>query len=144
MRFAFLVTTLLLACGGSSKPAPEQPPPPTSSMLDCKQVADHVAETVRAGTPRAGVTPAAVQDMVSTRCSMDYWSDATKHCLFAIKTIAEGRNCKDTMTDDQRSAIKAAAAKLRKDSMAPTDDADPSADWITHVVEAPPAPAPKK
>lgn len=141
MRLAFLFTALV-ACGGSKTPPPADPAPPvTSSMLDCKKVADHVADTVRAGTPRAGVTPAAVQDMVNTRCSQDYWTDETKHCLFAIKTIREGRDCASMMTDDQRAAIKTAAAALRKDASAPADD--PSADWISHVVEAPP-PAPKK
>jgi hypothetical protein len=106
-------------------------------MLDCKRVADHVAATVSASKPRTGVTPAAVQDMVSIRCSTDGWTDETKHCVFAIKAINEARDCASTMTDEQRSAIKAHAARLRKDGVTQTDGDDSSSDWITHVVEEP-------
>src|SRR5881394_2500797 len=101
MRLALLFTSVI-ACGSSS-PKPEAPPPPaTSSLLDCSQIADHLAADVRAATPRAGVTPAAVQDMVSTCCTTDYWSDQTKQCMFATKTIKDARGCASTMTDDQR------------------------------------------
>ena len=142
MRLSVLFITVT-ACGGKSTPAPEAPPPATSSMLDCKQVAVHVAATVRASTPRSGVTPAAVQEMVSVRCTTDGWTDETKQCVFAIKAISEARACASTMTDEQRTAIKAHAARLRKDVTAPTDADDSSSDWVSHVVEEPAAP-PKK
>jgi hypothetical protein len=142
MRLSVLFITVI-ACGGKSTPAPEAPPPATSSMLDCKQVADHVTATVRASTPRSGVTPAAVQEMVSVRCSTDGWTDETKHCVFAIKAISEARACATTMTDEQRTAIKTHAARLRKDATPPTDAGDSSSDWVSHVVEEPAAP-PKK
>lgn len=142
MRLSLLFITVA-ACGGKSTPAPEAPPPATSSMLDCKQVADHVATTVRASTPRIGVTPAVVQEMVSVRCTTDGWTDETKHCVFAIKAIREARACASTMTDEQRTAIKTHAARLRKDATSPTDADDSSSDWISHVVEEPAAP-PKK
>lgn len=142
MRFALLFTTVL-ACGGNKAPTETPPPPPaTSSLLDCSKVADHLAAIVRAATPRPGVTPAAVQDMVSTRCTTDYWSDQTKQCMFATKTIAEARDCASTMTDDQRTAIKTAARALRKDTSAPTED-DTSADWIKHVVDEGPCSGPE-
>src|SRR4051794_14632549 len=142
MRLSLLFITVI-ACGGKTTPAPEAPPPATSSMLDCKQVADHVAATVRASTPRSGVTPAAVQEMVSVRCTTDGWTDETKHCVFAIKAISEARACASTMTDEQRTAIKAHAARLRKDATASSDADDSSSDWVSHVVEEPAAP-PKK
>jgi hypothetical protein len=106
-------------------------------MLDCKRVADHVAATVSASKPRPGVTPAAVQEMVSIRCGTDGWTDETKRCVFAIKTLREARDCASTMTDEQRAAIKAHAARLRKDAVTQTDADDSSSDWITHVVEEP-------
>ena len=136
MRLSVLFITVI-ACGGQSTPVPEAPPAATSSLLDCKRVADHVAATVSASKPRAGVTPAAVQEMVSVRCSTDGWTDETKHCVFAIKAISEARDCASTMTDEQRTAIKTHAARLRKDAVTQTDADDPSSDWITHVVEEP-------
>lgn len=136
MRLTLLFMTVV-ACGGQSTPAPEAPPPATSSMLDCKRVADHVAATVSASKPRTGVTPAAVQEMVSVRCSTDGWTDETKHCVFAIKAISEARDCASTMTDEQRTAIKTHAARLRKDMVTQTDADDSSSDWVTHVVEEP-------
>src|SRR3954463_13587494 len=139
MRLSVLLIAVI-ACGGKSTPAPEAPPPATSSMLDCKQVADHVAATVRESPPRSGVTPAAVQEMVSVRCTTDRWIDETKHCVFAIKAITEARACASTMTDEQRMAIKAHAARLRKDATSPTDADDSSSDWVSHVVEEPAAP----
>lgn len=136
MRLTLLFMTVV-ACGGQSTPAPEAPPPATASMLDCKRVADHVAATVSASKPRTGVTPAAVQEMVSVRCSTDGWTDETKHCVFAIKAISEARDCASTMTDEQRTAIKTHAARLRKDTVTQTDAEDSSSDWVTHVVEEP-------
>lgn len=142
MRLSVLFITVI-ACGGKSTPAPEAPPPATSSMLDCKQVADHVAATVSATKPRTGVSPAAVREMVSVRCSTDGWTDETKHCVFATKAISEARDCASTMTAEQRTAIKAHAARLRKDAVTQTDADDSSSDWIGHVVEEA-APVPKK
>lgn len=136
MRLAALLFATAISCGGKSTAPSEPPPPATSSLLDCAKVADHVATTLRAENPRAGVTPAAVQDMVSLRCRTDGWTDETKHCLYAIKTISEGRDCANTMSDDQRAAIKASAAALRKDA-SPTETDDSSADWVSHVVEQP-------
>jgi hypothetical protein len=72
--------------------------------------------------------------MVMTRCQTDAWSDETKHCLFAIKAISEGRACADGMTDVQRDAIKAHAQRLRAEATGPTAT-DESGDWIKHVVE---------
>jgi hypothetical protein len=131
-----IVLFLLVACGGSNKPAPtvDPAPPATSSLLDCTKVADHVSGTVANKTPPARVAPAAVHDMVMTRCQTDAWSDETKHCLFAIKAISEGRACASGMTDVQRDAIKAHAARLRAEATGPTDT-DESGDWIKHVVE---------
>lgn len=132
MRIPVLVA--LAACSGSSKPPAEPPPPVTGSLLDCKQVADHVALTVDASASRSGITRAAVNDMVVTRCKTDAWTDATKQCLNAIKTISEGRACATGMTDEQRDAIKAHARSLRADASVPTET-DESSDWIKHVVE---------
>ena len=126
-----VILGLLIACG-SSKPATDPPPPATSSMLDCSKVADHVAATVGTQT-RSGVTPGAVKSMVSTRCQTDGWSHETKQCLFAIKSVTEGRACATGMTDVQRDAIKAHARQLRSDASTTTDDT--SSDWIKHVVE---------
>jgi hypothetical protein len=127
------IVALVVACGGSSKPAADSPPPATSSLLDCTKVAEHVA-TVARQAPRSGVTAAMVNDMVLTRCKTDAWSHETKQCLFAIKTMIEGRACATGMTDVQRDAIKAHARQLRADASGPTDVDDPNADWIKHVV----------
>jgi hypothetical protein len=129
---------LVVACSGGTKPAPEFPGPASGSMLDCPKVADHVATTVAADKPRPGATHAAVKDLVSTRCQADAWSDETKLCLNAIKTIKEGRDCAAKMTDEQRTAIKTAAKELRQKASEPVADADdPGSDWIRHVVEEP-------
>jgi hypothetical protein len=104
-------------------------------MLDCAQVADHVASTVAASKPRSGATLAAVKDMVSTRCQTDAWADDTKQCLHAIATIAEGRACAAKMTDAQREAIRSQAKALRAQANEPVPEDDHSSDWIRHVVE---------
>src|SRR5687767_15984716 len=114
-----LVSLCLVACGGSSKPAAEPPPPATSSMLDCAKVSDHVAATVQ--SPRSGVTPAAVKEMVMTRCQTDGWSHETRQCFFAIKSTSEGRACATGMTDVQRDAIKAHARQLRSTATGASD-----------------------
>ena len=129
-----VILGLLVACG-SSKPAAESPPPATSSLLDCTKVADHVAATVAGEAPRSRVTPAAVEDMVLTRCQTDAWTHETKQCLFAIKTTSDGRACAAGMTDAQRDAIKSHARQLRADASGPSEADDQSADWIEHVVE---------
>ena len=123
----------LIACGSSNKPAAEPPPPATSSLLDCAKVADHVAATVQ--TPRSGVTPGAVKEMVSTRCKTDGWSHETRQCFYAIKSTSEGRACATGMTDVQRDAIKAHARQLRASASGAVATDDPSSDWIKHVVE---------
>jgi hypothetical protein len=130
-----VIFVLLVACGGSTKKPEDPPPPATSSLLDCAKVADHVATTVATQPPKSGVTPAAVRDMVTTRCQTDAWSDETKHCLYAIKMISEARACATGMTDVQRDAIKAHARRLRADATTPSADADDQSDWIKHVVE---------
>jgi hypothetical protein len=130
-----VILGLLVACGGSSKPSADSPPPATSSLLDCTKVADHVATTV-GQAPRSGVTPAAVENMVLTRCQTDAWTHETKQCLYAIKVMSEGRACATGMTDVQRDAIKAHARQLRADARGPSADTDDqSADWIKHAVE---------
>lgn len=134
---------LAASCSGSSTPAPESPPPPTASLLQCEKVAGHVATTVAANRPRPGATHAAINDMVLTRCRTDAWTDETKQCLYAIKTIAEGRACATTMTDEQRTAIRTQARALRQgtnDQVAESEDN--SGDWIRHVVEEPATPSP--
>lgn len=133
------ITVALVACGGDAKPSPEAPAPPTASLVDCTKVASHIAATMSSAQPRPGATPAAVQDMVNTRCTQDAWTDETKRCLIAIKTIREGRACATSMTDEQRAAIRASAQALRASVTGPTDADDPSDDWIRHVVEEPPA-----
>lgn len=130
-----LACLLLVACGGN-KPAPENPPV-ASSMLDCEKVAGHVATTVVASRPRAGATQATIQEMVTTRCKADAWSDETKQCLHAIKSMQEGRACATKMTDEQRTAIRTAAQALRKDATPPATPDDDQSDWIKHVVEEP-------
>ena len=144
MRLALLFTSLV-ACGSSAPKAEAPPPPPpaTSSLLDCSKVADHLAANVRASTPRPGITPAAVQDMVNMRCSQDYWSDQTKQCMYATKTIREARDCSSTMTDDQRTAIHTAARALHKEMEGSTDTEDTNADWIKHVVDEGPCSGPE-
>jgi hypothetical protein len=135
-----LVLLFLVACSGSKPPA-ESPAPKTSSLLDCAKVADHVATTVAANKPRPGASHAAVKDLVATRCQADAWTDETKQCLFAIKTIPEGRACATKMTDEQRTAIKTQAKALRKDATRPVDEPDDqSSDWVRHVVEEPAKP----
>jgi hypothetical protein len=127
---------LLVACGASNKPSADPPPPATSSLLDCVKVSDHVAATVAGQTPRSGVTPGAVKDMVATRCRTDAWSNATKHCMYAIKLMSEGRACATGMTDVQRDAIKAHARQLRADASGSSAEPDgQGSDWIKHVVE---------
>ncbi len=123
---------VLVACG-SNKPAPE-PVPAATSLVDCDRVADHVAATVDANRPRTWATHAAVHDMVNVRCKTDAWSDETKQCLYAIKTVQEGRACATGMTDVQREAIKKHARTLRGDASGSGDD-DQSTDWVRHVVE---------
>lgn len=133
---ALVVFVALMACGGTAKPPADPPPPASSSLLDCTRVADHVATTAAASRPRSGATHARVKEMVSTRCTTDAWSDETRQCLFAIKTIREGRECATSMTDEQRDAIRAHARSLRADANeASAEDDDRSADWIRHVVE---------
>lgn len=129
---ASILFVLLVACGGSSK-QPDPVPPANASLLDCMQVADHVAVTVDASRPRSGASQAKVKEMVGTRCKTDGWSDETKRCLYTMKTIAEGRACATSMTTEQRDAIRAHARTLRADTTQPPDDT--SADWIKHVVE---------
>jgi hypothetical protein len=101
-------------------------------MLDCTKVSDHVAATVQ--SPRSGMTPAAVKEMVLTRCETDGWSHETRQCLYAIKSTTEGRACATGMTDVQRDAIKAHARRLRADAPSAEPD-DQSSDWIKHVVQ---------
>jgi hypothetical protein len=140
MRNAALLV-LVVACAGG-KPPPESPAPPTSSLLDCAKVADHVATTVAADKPRPGATHAAVRELVATRCQADAWTDETKQCLHAIKTIRDGRVCATKMTDEQRTAIRTQAKALRKKATEPVADADdPSSDWIRHVIEEPGTPS---
>ncbi len=130
----FVWIAVMLGCGGSSnKPAPEAPPPATSSLLDCAIVAEHVATIVDAEKPRT--THAAVKDMVSVRCRTDGWTDETRRCLYAIKTVADGRACASTMTDEQQAAIKAHARTLRNQATGTEVPDDASADWVQHVVE---------
>jgi len=129
-----LALLFVVACS-SSKPTPESPGPITASLLDCEKVAEHVATTVVADKPRAGVTHATVKELVSTRCQADKWTDETKQCLNTIATIKDGRACATQMTDEQRISIRTAARVLRKDP-APGDP-DPGSDWIRHVVEEP-------
>ena len=113
--------------------------PATASLVDCGSVAEHVATTAQhTAKLRSGASYDSIKDMVSTRCTGDQWNDETKQCLFAIKTMREGRDCASKMTDEQRQAIKAQAQALRKDNAAPVTD-DHSDDWIEHVVEEPPA-----
>jgi hypothetical protein len=81
------------------------------------------------------VTHEAIDELVSTRCKADGWSDETKQCLFAIATIAEGRACADGMTEEQRTAFRTAARDLRKDG--PVEPDDHGSDWVRHVVEEP-------
>lgn len=131
-----VILGLLIACGASNKPSVDPPPPSTSSLLDCAKVSDHVAAIAGGQAPRSGVTPAAVKDMVAIRCQTDAWSNETKHCLYAIKLMSEGRACATGMTDVQRDAIKAHARQLRADaSGSSTDTDDKSSDWIKHVAE---------
>ena len=135
---ALVLLAILVACGGDPKPAPETPVPPSASLVDCGRVASHVGATLSAEQPRPGATPAAVQAMVETRCTQDAWSDETKRCLFAIKTIREGRACATSMTEEQRTAIRTEARALRGSAAGSADVDDPSADWVRHVVEDPP------
>jgi hypothetical protein len=131
-----LACLLVVACGGTKPPA-ESPPSASSSLLDCGKVAAHVATAVAADKPRPGVTPAAIKELVGTRCQADAWSDETKQCLNAIATIQDGRACAAKMTDEQRAALKTQATALRKDASVQTDADDHSSDWIRHVVEEP-------
>jgi hypothetical protein len=131
-----VIACLLVGCGGSNKPPADPPPPATSSLLDCAKVADHVAAIVAGQATRSGVTPAAVKDMVAIRCQTDAWSNETRQCLYAIKSMTDGRACATGMTDVQRDAIKAHARQLRADASGSTADTDdPSSDWVKHVVE---------
>ena len=134
---ASVASVALAACGGDPKPAVEEPTPPSASLVDCATVGSHIAKILPADRPRPGATPAAVQDMVSTRCRDDAWSDETKRCVFAVKTIAEARECASTMTDEQRTAIRTQARALRADAAGSADTDDASADWVRHVVEEP-------
>jgi hypothetical protein len=130
-----LILCLLFGCGGSQKPSEDPPPPTTGSLLDCERVAERVATTVDASSPRPGATHAAVKGMISTRCRTDGWSDATRQCLHAMTSIREGRACATGMTDEQRDAIRAHARSLRADASASADTDGPATDWIKHVVE---------
>jgi len=121
---------LVAACGSTPKPAVENPPP-AGSLLPCETVANHVGGVVASSKMRSGATVDAVVSLVATRCKADAWSDPTKQCLNAIKTIPEGRECAGSMTEEQRSKIKLEAKALRT----PPNDEDPTADWIKHVVE---------
>ena len=58
--------------------------------------------------------------MVSVRCSTDGWTDETEHCVFATKAISKARDFASRRPDEQRTAIKANAARLRKDAVTPT------------------------
>lgn len=106
-------------------------------MLPCDKVGEHVATVVDAERKRPGTTHGAVKELVRTRCDQDAWNDEVKHCLFAIKTISEGRDCATKMTEEQRTAMKAAARELRKAVTGEDVAEDDSSDWIRHVVEEP-------
>jgi len=141
MRAALVL--VLIGCGGPAA-RPESPnPPPTSSMLDCSKVGDHVATVVARDKPRPNITPAAITELVTTRCEGDGWSDDTRHCLFAIATVAEGRDCASKMTEEQRTAIMAAARELRKAAGGAGETDDHEADWIRHVVQDQPDDVPR-
>lgn len=131
-----LVLLSLLACGGGHQPPPESPPP-AASLLHCAEVADHVATTLSSDRPQAAASPVAVKDLISTRCTADAWSDETRRCLYAIKTIREGRACATGMTEAQRDALRAQARSLRAANATPPPEDDPSDDWIRHVVGEP-------
>ena len=137
MRTGLLLAFLLGCGGGATKPAADPTPPVTSSLVGCDKVSEHVARTAQTAKLRSGASYEAIASMVSTRCTTDAWSDETKQCLFAIKTIAEGRDCATTMTDAQREAIKTDARALRKDMTGPVEGDDHTGDWIEHVVEEP-------
>jgi hypothetical protein len=133
-----LLLVLFVGCGGSpSKPAADPTPPVTASLVDCDKVAEHVATTAQTAKLRSGASYEAIKSMVSTRCTTDAWSDETKQCLFAIKTVREGRDCATKMTDAQRTAIHTDAQALRKEAAGPVEGEDHSGDWIEHVVEVP-------
>lgn len=140
-----LVLFVLVACSGDSK-APASPTPPTGSMLSCARIADHVVTAVSANKLRSGATHAAVKDLVVTRCQADAWTDETKQCLHAIKTVAEGRACETTMTAEQRSAIRTQAKALRARATAGSGEPDTETDtddWIRHVVQDEPDSVPR-
>jgi len=137
MRTA-LVLAFLIGCSGNPKPPAEDPTPPaTASLVDCDNVAKHVAQTAQTVKLRSGASYEAIQNLVLTHCKSDAWNDETKQCLFSIKAIREGRDCASKMTDEQRTAITADAQKLRKDMSGPVEDPDHSGDWVQHVVEEP-------
>jgi hypothetical protein len=133
MRTLALVVALA-ACGSSTKSSTE-PEPAAGTLLDCAKVAEHVATTVDASKRRSGITHGPVKEMVSIRCETDAWSDETKQCLYAIKTVQEGRACATGMTDVQRTALKAHAKSLRPPNGSASEEDDHSGDWIKHVVE---------
>jgi hypothetical protein len=139
MRLLVLVA-LSAACGGGASTSPSTDiTPPAGSLVDCPMVADRVVKAVAADKPRTGATNEAVHGMVLGRCRGDAWSDETKRCLHAIKTIREGRACAATMTAEQKTAIEDAAKALRRDSVEPAQPDDQS-DWVRHVVEEPATP----
>ncbi len=138
-----LAFVLLVACGGGSTKTTDTPAPPTSSLLDCGTVADHVATVVSKDKPRPGATHGAVHELVSTRCTADKWDDATKQCLFVIRSANEGRACADKMTGTQQESIKAAAKELRKLNAGSEPVDDREGDWIKHVVQDKPDSVPR-
>ena len=140
MRTVAYALMFVVACSGGSKPPPADPT--TASLLDCPRVADHVAATLSSSdVPRPGASPAAIRDLVASRCQADAWTDETKRCLHAIKTFAEGRACATTMTDEQRTAIRTQARAMRQDASTAPDDT--TSDWVRHVVEEPAQPKPQ-
>lgn len=112
-------------------------------MLDCGRVADHVATVVAKDKPRPGATHAAVNELVSSRCTADKWDDATMQCLFVITTVKEGRACADKMTDAQKESIQTAAKELRKANAGTEPVDDHEGDWIKHVVQDKPDDVPR-
>lgn len=117
-----MAVVMLVGCRSSSETAPSPTGsagsagsagfPTTSSVLSCKNVAEHLAAVAIADTDKPGihfVGPEAgpiILRAVSSRCDQDRWSEDAKSCYLAMKTTNDWKPCEAKLTGEQLTKIQ--------------------------------------
>ncbi len=132
---AAITASQLGACGGGPKavapkaPEPVADPIPRTAGPECKLVAEHLMQVVPAEDPE---TRGKFGEVARTHCEADKWSDEARSCLNTIESEPEAEGCLELLSDPQRQAFMADAAKL-----------DPGSKGDVETTGAPPKPKPR-